>query len=437
MNTNEVMNLDLVRMSLTASVMIVIILVLRKMTMNKLPKRTFHTLWLGVLFILLNPFTITSPISVESLWDLIIKNADTTQQYFMYEIDKESRLVNKSYPLGPHQWIWLTGVLVIAGYFTIQYRASVRIIQTALPLNNNPVLDQMLNKQSIKRQIKFFYSDQLFTPITCGLLKPKIIFPKNFDFNNEQKLNFVLTHEIVHIKRFDTLWKLLLLFALCLHWFNPFVWIMYRFAIRDIELSCDEHVLMKLGYSKRKEYALTLIQAIHPTSQLHSFYNAFNMHSTKERIESIMKYKKATLTTTLMGLAFAVGVTTVFATTAPSKDNSSKPSDSALVAQNTPKLIEENNIEASDKSKKQDQVDETNEALKNQEQETPMLQPDAEARVDADGTVTITNLRNGEEMVTTINAIRQQGGYYYLKDLNGHESGLKLKLDGDLLIFEK
>ena len=55
MNTNEVMNLDLVRMSLTASVMIVIILVLRKMTMNKLPKRTFHTLWLGVLFILLIP----------------------------------------------------------------------------------------------------------------------------------------------------------------------------------------------------------------------------------------------------------------------------------------------------------------------------------------------------------------------------------------------
>lgn len=432
MITNEVMNLDLVRMSLTASVMIVIILGLRKMVINKLPKRIFYALWLGVLFILLNPFTISSPISVESIWDLILKNADTTHQYFLYEIDKESQLVNKSYSLRLHQWIWFVGVLVIAGYFTIQYRASMRLIHTALPLDNNPVSDQMLNEQSIKRQIKFFYSDQLFTPITCGLLKPKIIFPKNFDFKNKQQLNFVLTHEMVHIKRFDTLWKLLLLFALCLHWFNPFVWIMYKFAIRDIELSCDEHVLTKLGYGKRKEYAMTLIQTLQSTRQLHSFYNAFNMHSTKERIESIMKYKKATLTTTLMGLAFAVGVTTVFATTAPNKNDSS-----ALVAQNTPKLIEEKNIEANDVSENQGQIVEVNEALNNQEQGEPMLQPDVEARVDANGTVTITNLRNGEEMVTTINAIHQQGGYYYLKDRNGQESGLKLRIEEDLLIFEK
>ena len=71
-------------------------------------------------------------------------------------------------------------------------------------------------------------------------------------------LRYVLEHEFVHIRRFDALWKLLLLAAACAHWFNPLVWVMYVLANRDLELSCDETVVRRFG-GARASYARVLI----------------------------------------------------------------------------------------------------------------------------------------------------------------------------------
>ena len=84
--------------------------------------------------------------------------------------------------------------------------------------------------------------------------------PKKTDWTDETALRYVLEHEFVHIQRFDVLSKLLLIAAVCVHRFNPLVWVMYVLANRDLELSCDETVLRRFGGDVRAAYARVLIR---------------------------------------------------------------------------------------------------------------------------------------------------------------------------------
>ncbi len=71
--------------------------------------------------------------------------------------------------------------------------------------------------------------------------------PETTDWENTEHIQYILEHEFIHIKRFDAVTKLLLITAVSLHWFNPFVWVMYILLNRDIELACDETVIKHFG----------------------------------------------------------------------------------------------------------------------------------------------------------------------------------------------
>jgi hypothetical protein len=141
-----------------------------------------------------------------------------------------------------------------------------------------------------------------------------ILFPKKTDWTDETKLPYILTHEFTHIRRFDTLAKLVLTAAVCVHWFNPFVWAMYVLVNRDIELSCDETVVRTFGETMKSAYALTLI-GLEEEKNRHTFLvNSFGKNAIEERIVSIMKIKKTSLMGILLALTLAIGMVTVFAT---------------------------------------------------------------------------------------------------------------------------
>ena len=101
---------------------------------------------------------------------------------------------------------------------------------------------------------------RISSPLTFGVLRPVILLPKKTDWTDETALRYVLEHEFVHIQRFDVLSKLLLIAAVCVHRFNPLVWVMYVLANRDLELSCDETVLRRFGGDIRAAYARVLIR---------------------------------------------------------------------------------------------------------------------------------------------------------------------------------
>ena len=147
------------------------------------------------------------------------------------------------------------------------------------------------------------------SPLTYGVINPVIILPKNLPADSGE-MRFALAHELVHIRRFDVLLKLILTAAACAHWFNPLAWAMLSLAGRDIELSCDEAVLKKLG-CKREDYAMALIRLEErrsiPTGA------AFGGNAVRERIEAIMKFKKTTLAGIIVSACLIAGTTTAFA----------------------------------------------------------------------------------------------------------------------------
>lgn len=190
--------------------------------------------------------------------------------------------------------IWAVGTALCAVTFAVAYRNCYREFQMSLPVEND-ASRRWLQAHPLRRTITLRQTDRISSPLTFGLLHPVILMPKETDWDDEASLQFVLEHEFVHIRRLDTAAKLLLITAVCVHWFNPAVWAMYALANRDIELSCDEAVIRRFGHDARASYARVLIRMEEVQSGLTPLCNHFSKNVIEERITAIMKTKKITV----------------------------------------------------------------------------------------------------------------------------------------------
>ena len=216
--------------------------------------------------------------------------------------------------------IWAIGALICAVVFSITYWKCYKEFQTSLPIDND-FTRNWLSSHHIKRSIQIRQSELVSAPLTFGILRPVILMPKTTDWNDEKTLQYVLEHEFVHIRRFDTITKLILLIALCVHWFNPFVWVMYVLANRDIELSCDETVLHVFGENTKASYARTLIGMEEIKSGITPLCNNFSKNALEERMTAIMKTKKSTVLSIALAVLIVAGTATAFATSAKVEDD--------------------------------------------------------------------------------------------------------------------
>lgn len=168
----------------------------------------------------------------------------------------------------------------------------------------------------MRRFVRIRQLDTIPAPLTYGVVRPVVLLPKTTEYADERQLGYILAHEYTHVRRFDTLTKGLLAAALCVHWFNPLVWVMYVFANRDIELACDEAVVRTFGETARSAYARALIGMEEKKSRLGPFCNGFSKIAIEERIVAIMKTKRTTTIGIVLALALVVGTATAFATSA-------------------------------------------------------------------------------------------------------------------------
>ena len=189
--------------------------------------------------------------------------------------------------------IWLVGMGVTAAVFAILYIVSYRRFRRALPLEG-PAAEAWLQAHPTKRKLSLRTLAGLSSPLTYGILRPVILLPEGLD-PAEGEATYALEHEYIHARRLDALWKLLLALTVCVHWFNPFVWLMWFLANRDLELSCDEEVLRRFGTEQRGDYARALLAMEEKRALLPPLHSGFGAGTTKERILAIMKYKKATV----------------------------------------------------------------------------------------------------------------------------------------------
>jgi len=325
------------QMSLSASVLIFVIAVIRLFGINKLPKTTFRVFWGVALCRLLVPFSVPSPLSVYNAVDgvsgrfwpearratqpvepIVNSSARMTasgsvqREAMMQATDSLTSIV----PLA----IWLTGAAVLAAYFVVTHWRGLKEYRTALPIHDR-FLQQWLAEHPLRRTIRIRQSDKIASPLTYGIWRPVILLPKSLDYTDHARLRLILTHEMIHIKRFDTLAKWLLAAALCVHWFNPLVWVMYILASRDIELSCDEAVVRTFGEHAKSAYALTLIGMAEAGSGWAISHNHFSKNPVEERIVAIMKFKRANFWGVVLSFAL-VGLTSAAFATSATETNS-------------------------------------------------------------------------------------------------------------------
>lgn len=200
-------------------------------------------------------------------------------------------------------------------FFAAAYLKCRREFRMSLPADHE-FAHIWLEEHKLLRPIQLRSSDRISAPLTYGVLRPVILIPKTIDWTDESTLNYVLTHEYVHIRRFDSVMKLALIAAVCIHWFNPMVWLMYILSNRDMELSCDEKVIHLFGNTQKSSYAMALIRMEEQQSRLAPFCNSFSKNAIKERITAIMKNKKRTIPAQLAAIVLFTSVTTTFATSA-------------------------------------------------------------------------------------------------------------------------
>ena len=314
--------MSLFQMSVAGGVLILFIVVIRALAIHRLPKTTFLALWMIAALRLLLPLSIPMPFKIHIDLDVF---SDVVQKLpsgnIGFPIPGESR---HAYDTGAvvsspaaerisiFVILWLVGVLLLALYFSISYLRSMRKFRMSVP-DNTPYIREWLNAHQIVRPIEVRSSDLISSPLTYGILHPVILLPKKLDRNDQVALKYVLTHEYVHIRRFDAITKILFAAVLCIHWFNPFVWVMYVLANRDMELSCDAWVIRMMGAKNRSSYALMLIKMEEKRSGMSALYSHFGKNAISERIEAIMKFKKTSILACTLALALIAGATTAFA----------------------------------------------------------------------------------------------------------------------------
>jgi len=290
----------LFNMSLTASVAICFVLLLR-LFLKKAPKVISYALWGIVLFRLLFPVSIESGLSLYNLFNVPTAESGTMTNVIEYvpenivhteypsvtlPVPGISNVINEALPQGEEQlvadpleapmslatYIWMVGVLVMVICSIVSYMKLHGKLLASVKLREN-----------------IFIADDINTPFVMGLIRPKIYLPSSL---SEKERDYIILHERHHIRRGDHVIKLLSFIALCLHCFNPLVWIAFILSGKDMEMSCDEAVLRKLGAEIRVDYSASLISLATGRRIIAGTPLAFGEGNTEGRIKNIAKWKK-------------------------------------------------------------------------------------------------------------------------------------------------
>ena len=354
--------MSLLQMSFLGTVIILLIVVLRAVLISRLPKKTFLILWWIALIRLLVPFSIKSVTSIYSLLQSIysdinpVRTAQTTTflpiHGNMPEIANglSEAMVQRTESISILSVIWLAGLLLCFGFFAVSYIKCYREFRFSLPVEND-ILEAWKEKHPLKRSLSIRQTETIAAPLSYGVIRPVILMPKNTEWKNIYQLRYVLEHEYVHIRRLDMLTKLIMIAAVCIHWFNPLVWVMYILFNRDLELSCDETVVRRFGMDIKSVYATALISMEEKKSGLTPLCNSFSKNAIEERIRAIMKIKKTSKFAVIISVVLVICVTGGFATSASSLEKNTETAQEngeTTVALNEVNIREDEPLSSSD-----------------------------------------------------------------------------------------
>ena len=256
-------------LSISSSAMILTILVLRKFGRKRISKNAMMVLWNLVLIRALIPYKIyigEIPTIKEGLEKgfLVNASADILNNYaensqILVVTGRMQKASTYMQLQKCFMWIWAAGVFCFLVRFIYLYIKEYRMLRGSIPIQNR-VIERMIRKFDLHRKIHLYGCRSLKTPVTYGVIFPKIIWPLEFKEATRSDVRNMLAHELEHIRKFDVGKRYLLSIALCIHWFNPLMWLMYRLYLEDQEVACDERVMRRMREREAKSYVYTLIK---------------------------------------------------------------------------------------------------------------------------------------------------------------------------------
>ncbi len=194
-------------------------------------------------------------------------------------------------------FIWLAGVIFMLAYHVLRHRRFMKIVDRWSETVTSPelldLLDSLKQEQGIKTKIGYKTCSSVSSPMMVGFFHPVILMPPVQLSGNE--LALILRHELTHLKRRDLWYKVMILAATILHWFNPVAYFMARATSLQCEISCDALVLQNEDMQTRKQYGETVIAVIrngrtYQTALSTNFYGG--KRGMKNRITSILDSKR-------------------------------------------------------------------------------------------------------------------------------------------------
>lgn len=300
----------LLEMSLTGGILIAVIALVRLALLHRLPGTAFLALWGLALCRLLIPVSIPSPSSV---WTAVERSPLATGRAGVLVSQTVETAQTAAGGGDLRTLVWAAAALACA-LVTLGVHLRQRLrVRDSLPAQS-ALISAWLEENRLRRTVQVRVSDRITSPLTYGLVRPVILLPRELNPEDGLRLPYVLSHELVHIRRFDVAWKALLAAAACIHWFNPLVWLMVVLANRDLELSCDAQVLRRAGRDVRADYARTLVSLEERRAHFTPLSSSFARNALEERIIAIMKNKKATIAAVAAALVLVGAVAAVFAT---------------------------------------------------------------------------------------------------------------------------
>ncbi len=270
-------------MSITAALTGILVMLVRMI--KKIPRRIMVFLWLVPFLRMTVPLGLNSPYSLMTLISKI-----TTKTIVVFQ------------PTEDISFSMMNSVMAANTYFPITYKVNILddifgvasviwiIVSLAILLMLIIIYFTTIHeiKDSTHLKDNVYLSEKVTSPAVYGIIRPRIILPLSY---KDKDIELIIQHEKTHIRGLDNLWRMIAFMVVAVHWFNPLAWMFLRALLADLELSCDERVLVKLGVDRSKEYATALLECRQgPTV----FASAFGGARIRTRIENVLSFRKLT-----------------------------------------------------------------------------------------------------------------------------------------------
>lgn len=318
--------------SLMASVLVLLIIIVKTVLKNKLKPRWAYLLWMLLALRLLLPWTPESSFSVFNMLPFLKyetlkpnkpvvlepigeKETQVTTQTIGIEADPTIEIKPAAAkPVSLMQVVsgtWLLGTVFMLGLIlaaNLRFTSKIAKEPKLSDSRVNTIMETCKDEMNIGRNIELLRTNQVSSPTLLGIFKPQLLMPESsLRALSEEQLRFVFLHELSHVKRNDIAVNWVMSVLLALHWFNPFLWFAYRKIRQDQEIACDELALTRIAPEECKDYARTIIKLLEAFSSPVRLAGVASVSGNKDelkrRIMMITSSNKQSFKWSLLGLA--------------------------------------------------------------------------------------------------------------------------------------